>query len=79
MTTWQNPSFTGTLSHAVLREAPAGLVKDVVTTPGRPVPGLEPPSLTLPVANDEPPLPVNASATAELPIQRAPHPIRATR
>ncbi len=57
LSTWQNPSFTGTLSHAVLDGAPGGLVKDVLTTSAKPVPGLELPSHTLPVAVDEPEVP----------------------
>ncbi|WP_420877040.1 hypothetical protein, partial [Streptomyces ossamyceticus] len=57
LTTWQNPSFTGALSHAVLPDAPSGLVKDVLTVSARPTSGLELPSLTLPVAraDAEPP------------------------
>lgn len=31
LTTWQNPSFTGTLSHAVLDGAPTGLIRNVLT------------------------------------------------
>ncbi|MFE2139517.1 hypothetical protein ACFW9X_41145, partial [Streptomyces sp. NPDC059466] len=50
LTTWQNPSFTGTLSHAVLDGAPGGLVRGVLATPALPASGLELPSLSLPVA-----------------------------
>ncbi len=41
LTTWQNPSFTGTLSHAVLDGAPGGLVRGVLATPALPASGLE--------------------------------------
>lgn len=50
LTTWQNPSFTGTLSHAVLDGAPGGLVRGTATTSALPASGLELPSLSLPVA-----------------------------
>ncbi|NBM20657.1 hypothetical protein, partial [Streptomyces sp. GC420] len=50
LTTWQNPSFMGTLNHAVLDGAPGGLVKGVLATSAEPASGLELPSLTLPVA-----------------------------
>ncbi|MGW3853083.1 hypothetical protein ACWD74_39605, partial [Streptomyces fagopyri] len=55
LTTWQNPSFTGTLSHAVLDGAPGGLVRGVLATPALPASGLELPSLALPVAAPEEP------------------------
>ncbi|MFE2473505.1 hypothetical protein [Streptomyces mirabilis] len=50
LTTWQNPSFTGTLAHAVLDGAPGGLVKGLLAAPVGPASGLELPSLSLPVA-----------------------------
>lgn len=78
LSTWQNPSFTGTLSHAVLDGAPGGLVKDVLTTSAKPVPGLELPSHTLPVAVDEPEVP-DAELGAALPVQRAPGDVTASR
>lgn len=33
LTAWQNPSFSGTLSHAVLADAPTGLIKDTQSYP----------------------------------------------
>jgi len=53
LTTWQNPSFTGTLSHAVLDDAPSGLVKGVLVESRGPGTGLELPSLSLPLAMPE--------------------------
>ncbi|MDU0302976.1 hypothetical protein NUG23_21640, partial [Streptomyces sp. PAL114] len=50
LSTWQNPAFAGTLSHAVLDGAPGGLVEGVLTASARPSPGLELPALSLPVA-----------------------------
>ncbi|MCA1222337.1 hypothetical protein LCE31_28975, partial [Streptomyces sp. 8L] len=52
LTTWQNPSFAGTLSHAVLDGAPGGLVKGAlaVQRAASAGPELAMPSLTLPVA-----------------------------
>ncbi|WP_046706348.1 hypothetical protein, partial [Streptomyces europaeiscabiei] len=82
MSTWQNPSFTGTLSHAVLPGAPGGLVKDVLTTSAAPVAGLELPSRTLPVAYEEPEaradLPAGLPADPR-PVQRAPYQITPSR
>lgn len=50
LSTWQNPTFAGTLSHAVLDGAPGGLVEGVLTASARPSEGLELPTLDLPVA-----------------------------
>ncbi|RNG26012.1 hypothetical protein EEJ42_16430, partial [Streptomyces botrytidirepellens] len=55
LTTWQNPSFTGTLSHAVLDGAPGGLIRGALSTSGSPSPDLGAPSLALPMARPEPP------------------------
>ncbi|WP_218781402.1 hypothetical protein, partial [Streptomyces griseiscabiei] len=78
MTTWQNPSFAGTLSHAVLPGAPGGLVRDVLTTSAVPVAGLELPSRTLPVASDEPEPRADVPGDAR-PVQRAPHQVTPSR
>ncbi|MEU9785041.1 hypothetical protein AB0H92_29460, partial [Streptomyces phaeochromogenes] len=81
LSTWQNPSFTGTLSHAVLDAAPGGLVRNALTTSARPVSGLEPPSHTLlPVRSEEPEAPGDVrDAAAPVPVQRAPRPVTASR
>ncbi|MDX3616478.1 hypothetical protein [Streptomyces europaeiscabiei] len=78
MSTWQNPSFTGTLSHAVLPGAPGGLVKDVLTTSAAPVAGLELPSRTLPVAYEEPEARADPPADPR-PVQRAPYQVTPSR
>ncbi|MGW4024180.1 hypothetical protein ACWEEL_22770, partial [Streptomyces sp. NPDC005009] len=65
LSTWQNPAFTGTLSHAVLDGAPGGLVQGVLTASARPSPGLELPALSLPVAAPGEP------GTEQPPVQRA--------
>lgn len=53
LATWRNPSFMGTLSHAVLDAAPAGLIHHAVTPvaprPGRGTASLGEPALALPV------------------------------
>lgn len=68
LSTWQNPSFAGTLSHAVLDSAPGGVVGGVLTATAHPVPGLEGPATELPVA----PPPGSADGTGEPPpVQRA--------
>lgn len=73
LTTWQNPSFTGPLSHAVLDGAPGGLVKGLLAAPVGPASGLELPSLSLPVA-----LPVESGEeTGALPVQRMSSPVAA--
>ncbi|MCZ4506915.1 hypothetical protein O3Q52_01565, partial [Streptomyces sp. ActVer] len=83
LSTWQNPSFTGPLSHAVLDGAPGGLVRNALTTSARPVSGLEPPSHTLlPVRSDEPEAPGDVrddAAPIPVPVQRAPRPVTASR
>ncbi|KJY24496.1 hypothetical protein VR46_42365, partial [Streptomyces sp. NRRL S-444] len=68
LTTWQDPSFRGTLSHAVLDGAPGGLVKGVLTASAKPSSGLELPSLTLPVVAYGETADLAAGA---LPVQRA--------
>ncbi|MHA6761771.1 hypothetical protein [Streptacidiphilus sp. PAMC 29251] len=51
LTTWQNPSFSGTLSHAVLDGAPTGLIRGVLAPAvAGPSGGLGEPALSLPVA-----------------------------
>ncbi|OSP41286.1 hypothetical protein B7767_21760, partial [Streptomyces sp. 13-12-16] len=73
LSTWQNPAFTGTLSHAVLDGAPGGLVQGVLTASARPSPGLELPSLSLPVAAPGEP------GTEQPPVQRAAAPFTVDR
>ena len=53
LATWQNPSFTGALSHAVLDGAPTGLLRDVLTPSTGPA-RLGEPALSLPVAVEAP-------------------------
>ncbi|MGW9204087.1 hypothetical protein ACWGQU_27595, partial [[Kitasatospora] papulosa] len=54
LTAWQNPSFSGTLSHAVLADAPTGLIKDTQSYPPGPGPArLDEPRLSLPAAAPE--------------------------
>ncbi|MEW2235086.1 hypothetical protein AB0886_23450, partial [Streptomyces sp. NPDC024062] len=54
LTAWQNPSFSGTLSHAVLADAPTGLIKDTQSfTPGPGPARLDEPRLSLPAAAPE--------------------------
>ncbi|QIY93590.1 hypothetical protein HEP87_04910 [Streptomyces sp. S1D4-11] len=72
LTTWQNPSFTGTLSHAVLDGAPGGLVKDLLAAPVGPASGLELPSLSLPVASPA----ESGEGPVALPVQRMTSPSR---
>ena len=51
LVTWQNPSFVGPLSHAVLDGAPGGLLRDALTPAAAPSGGgLGLPVLSLPVA-----------------------------
>ncbi|MFC8388181.1 hypothetical protein ACFUI1_05300, partial [Streptomyces sp. NPDC057238] len=73
LSTWQNPAFTGTLSHAVLDGAPGGLVQGVLTASARPSPGLELPALSLPVAAPGEP------GTEQPPAQRAAAPFTVDR
>ncbi|GDY71744.1 hypothetical protein SAV31267_012290 [Streptomyces avermitilis] len=73
LTTWQNPSFTGTLSHAVLDGAPGGLVKGVLAPTARPASGLELPSLSLPVAS--PGEEESADGAGPLPVRRMSTPV----
>ncbi|WP_159394812.1 hypothetical protein [Streptomyces sp. H-KF8] len=87
LSTWQNPAFTGTLSHAVLDGAPGGLVQGVLTTSAQPSPGLELPSLSLPVAAPDAPRPAPGEhgaghpgdGTDLPPVQRAAVPLTVTR
>ncbi|KIF75173.1 hypothetical protein QR77_17060, partial [Streptomyces sp. 150FB] len=74
LTTWQNPSFSGTLSHAVLDGAPTGLIRDVLKpagTPGGRSGRLGEPALSLPVAVEAPDEPEEAGEVAGIPVQRA--------
>lgn len=73
LTTWQNPSFTGTLSHAVLDGAPGGLVKGVLAAPVGPASGLELPSLSLPVASAL----ASGEGTDAVPVRRMSSPVAA--
>ncbi|MDX3283863.1 hypothetical protein PV435_47605, partial [Streptomyces scabiei] len=79
LSSWQNPSFTGTLTHAVLPGAPGGLVRDVLTTSATPVAGLELPSRTLPVASEEPATRADAPGGDARPVQRAPYQVTPSR
>lgn len=63
LTAWQNPSFSGTLSHAVLADAPTGLIKDTQSYP----PGLGPPASTSPGSPCRP-LPPRAARTRAPPL-----------
>ncbi|MDX6329727.1 MAG: hypothetical protein QOI83_2110, partial [Streptomycetaceae bacterium] len=54
LASWQNPSFTGSLSHAVLDGAPTGLIRDALTPASAGATGpsgrLGEPALSLPLA-----------------------------
>ncbi|MZE68493.1 hypothetical protein GTW93_05815, partial [Streptomyces sp. SID5789] len=67
--TWQNPSFTGAPSPAVLDPSSGdGMLSGAVGTPSRPAAGLEHPARSLP----------SASPSAAPPVQRMPvAPLRA--
>lgn len=54
LTTWQNPSFTGTLTHAVLDSGPGGRITQLSAAPGRGAGEPEPGIPELPVAGPRP-------------------------
>lgn len=78
LSTWQNPTFAGTLSHAVLDGAPGGLVEGVLTASARPSEGLELPTLDLPVARPAEEAGDPTGGEGAPAVQRAAVPLRVT-